>query len=168
MTKRILFITATRIGDAVLSSGLLAHLVERHPDASFTIACGAPAAPLFARAPRLDRLIVVRKRPYKAHWLDLWSACAFRKWYLVVDLRASVFAWCVVARHRRVMRGRMEKAHRVEELGRVLGMDAPRGLLESWDNRAFLTTLSERIAAFTGQFTIGERLLPGLRQGHQA
>jgi ADP-heptose:LPS heptosyltransferase len=125
MTKRILFITATRIGDAVLSSGLLAHLVERHPDASFTIACGAPAAPLFARAPRLDRLIVVRKRPYKAHWLDLWSACAFRKWYLVVDLRASVFAWCVVARHRRVMRGRMEKAHRVEELGRVLGMDEP-------------------------------------------
>jgi heptosyltransferase-3 len=30
---RILFITATLIGDAVLSTGLLAHLVERHPAA---------------------------------------------------------------------------------------------------------------------------------------
>src|SRR5260221_14359887 len=42
-TMRILFITATRIGDAVLSTGLLAHLVERHPAARFTIAAG-PAA----------------------------------------------------------------------------------------------------------------------------
>ncbi len=27
----ILFVTATRIGDAVLSTGLLSYLVERHP-----------------------------------------------------------------------------------------------------------------------------------------
>lgn len=125
MTKRILFITATRIGDAVLSSGLLAHLVERHPEARFTIACGAPAAPLFADVPRLDRLIVITKRQFKAHWIDLWTACVSRRWHLVVDLRASGFAWCVAARQRRVMRGRMESAHRVEELAAVLGLDTP-------------------------------------------
>ncbi|HEX2151160.1 MAG TPA: glycosyltransferase family 9 protein, partial [Stellaceae bacterium] len=50
----ILFVTATRIGDAVLSTGLLSHLVERHPGARFTIAAGAPAAPLFATVPGLD------------------------------------------------------------------------------------------------------------------
>ena len=33
----ILFVSATRIGDAVLSTGLLSHLVERYPDARFTI-----------------------------------------------------------------------------------------------------------------------------------
>ena len=53
MANNILFITGTRIGDAILSSGLLAHLVETHPDARFTVACGAPAAPLFRAAPRL-------------------------------------------------------------------------------------------------------------------
>src|SRR5665213_3055063 len=42
---KILFVTATRIGDAVLSSGLLAYLVERHPGAEFTIAAGPLAAP---------------------------------------------------------------------------------------------------------------------------
>jgi len=30
---KILFVTATRIGDAVLTTGLLSHLLERHPEA---------------------------------------------------------------------------------------------------------------------------------------
>src|SRR5450432_2922295 len=50
---RVLFITATRIGDAVLSTGVLSDLVARHPDARFTIAAGPAAAPLFEAMPRL-------------------------------------------------------------------------------------------------------------------
>ena len=41
---RLLFITATRIGDAVLSTGLLGHLLERHPGVHVTIAAGRAAA----------------------------------------------------------------------------------------------------------------------------
>ncbi|MFN8981315.1 MAG: glycosyltransferase family 9 protein, partial [Alphaproteobacteria bacterium] len=37
---RILFISSTRIGDAVLSTGLLDHLMRAHPEARFTIVCG--------------------------------------------------------------------------------------------------------------------------------
>ena len=48
----ILFVTATRIGDAVLSTGLLTHLIERHPHARLTIAAGPVAAPLFEAVPR--------------------------------------------------------------------------------------------------------------------
>ena len=69
---RILFITSTRIGDAVLSSGLLAHLIERYPDARITIACGPAAAPLFAAVPNLDRVIPMAKQRYGLHWLSLW------------------------------------------------------------------------------------------------
>src|SRR2546429_164250 len=47
----ILFVTATRIGDAVLSTGLLSHLVARYPDARLTIAAGPLAAPLFEAVP---------------------------------------------------------------------------------------------------------------------
>ncbi|WP_277128924.1 hypothetical protein [Bombella apis] len=38
--KRILFITAHRLGDAVIAMGALAGMMERHPQARFTIACG--------------------------------------------------------------------------------------------------------------------------------
>lgn len=125
MAKRILFITGTRIGDAVLSTGLLAHLVATEPEARFTIACGAPAAPLFAAVPRLDRVVVIEKKPLKAHWLSLWLACAGLRWDLVVDLRRSGFAWLLWAARRRVKRAGFPELHRVEEDARVLGLDPP-------------------------------------------
>src|ERR1700742_737152 len=86
---RILFVTATRIGDAVLSTGLLAHLIERYPDARVTIAAGPDAAPLFEAVPGIERLITVSKRPHSLHWLELYREVAFRRWSLVVDLRGS-------------------------------------------------------------------------------
>jgi ADP-heptose:LPS heptosyltransferase len=43
----ILIITATRIGDAVLSSGLIKKLLDEIPNAELTIVVGPMAAPLF-------------------------------------------------------------------------------------------------------------------------
>ena len=48
---RILFVTSNRLGDAVLSTGLLDHLLRTHPDARITIVCGAVAAGIFERMP---------------------------------------------------------------------------------------------------------------------
>jgi ADP-heptose:LPS heptosyltransferase len=102
---RILFVTSTRIGDAVLSTALPGHLLREHPEARFTVACGPAAEGVFARMPGLERLIVVAKRPLSAHWLDLWRQVAFTRWDLVVDLRASALAWTVPAARRAVGRG---------------------------------------------------------------
>jgi lipopolysaccharide heptosyltransferase III len=122
---RILFVTATRIGDAVLSSGLLSHLVERHPGARLTIAAGPLAAPLFAAAPGLERLIVVEKRRWARHWLGLYLRAAPAVWDLVVDLRGSALAWLLVARQRRVMGKGDAAEHRVRQLGRLFRLDPP-------------------------------------------
>src|SRR5438105_5950820 len=97
----ILFVTATRIGDAVLSTGLLSHLIERNPGARLTIAAGPVAAPLFEAVPGLDRLLVVRKRRWGLHWPALYSRVVDRRWDLVVDLRGSALAWGLLARERR-------------------------------------------------------------------
>lgn len=72
---RILFITSTRLGDAVISTGLLDHLLRRYPQARFTIVCGPVAAGLFAHMPRRDRTIIMAKRSYDMHWVDLWRQC---------------------------------------------------------------------------------------------
>src|SRR5260221_4918083 len=73
-TMRVLFITATRIGDAVLSTGLLSHLVERHPAARFTIAAGPAAAPLFEAVPRLEPLLLVAKPRPSLHLPALYGS----------------------------------------------------------------------------------------------
>src|SRR6266700_1371664 len=121
----ILFVTATRIGDAVLSTGLLSHLVERFPGVRLTIAAGPVAAPLFEAVPGLDEVLVLTKRRWGLHWLPLYHRAAARHWDLVVDLRGSALAWLVRAGERRVMAKGDPREHRVCQLGRLLGLDPP-------------------------------------------
>ncbi|HUB97149.1 MAG TPA: glycosyltransferase family 9 protein [Stellaceae bacterium] len=122
---KILFITATRIGDAVLSTGLLSHLIATHPGARFTIAAGPAAAPLFAAVPGLDQLIVVEKRRYALHWLALYRHAALTRWDLVVDLRGSALSYLVLAKSRRVAAKGDYAEHRVAQLGRLLSLAPP-------------------------------------------
>jgi ADP-heptose:LPS heptosyltransferase len=122
---KILFVTATRIGDAVLSTGLLHYLVGRYPDARFTIVAGPVAAPLFEAVPTLERIIPVTKRPYSLHWLELYRAIAPIRWDLVVDLRRSALSFILPAKRRRVIdRGDLGE-HRVRQLGRLFDLDPP-------------------------------------------
>jgi ADP-heptose:LPS heptosyltransferase len=121
--KRILFVSSNRIGDAVLSTGLLDHLLKREPEARFTIACGTVAEGVFQRMPRLDRLILMEKRRDRRHWLPLWAAAAFTHWDLVVDIRASALSYLVPARRRaRMRRGTGPK---IAQLASVLGLSPP-------------------------------------------
>ncbi len=118
----ILFITHTRIGDAVMSTGLLHHLVERYPEARFTIACGPLAAPLFAHVPRLERVIVVAKRRFDAHWFTLWKDLRGTVWDIVVDLRRSVMSYVIPVRRRHVIGPIARGVHQVAHLSRLLGL----------------------------------------------
>ena len=124
---KILFITATRIGDAVLSSGLLAQLILRYPKARITVACGPAAAPLFDAVPQVERIIVMHKRKWGGHWLDLWRICIRQPWGwgMVLDLRGSVIAHCLIARRRRVYRGATGGRHRLYALAKVLKLSEP-------------------------------------------
>jgi heptosyltransferase III len=121
----ILFVTATRIGDAVLSTGLLSYLIDRHPAATLTIAAGPVAAPLFEAVPRLERVVVIEKRRWSAHWLPFYTAVATRRWDLVVDLRGSALAWLLRTEERRVIGKGDAREHRVRQLGRLFGLDPP-------------------------------------------
>jgi len=121
----ILFVTATRIGDAVLSTGLLAHLINRHPTARLTIAAGPMAAPLFEAVPRLERLAVIEKQRWSAHWVPFYAAVAARRWDLVVDLRGSALGWLLRAGERKVMAKGDAREHRVCQLGRLFDLDPP-------------------------------------------
>jgi heptosyltransferase-3 len=122
---RILFISSTRIGDAVLSTGLLDHLMRAHPEARFTIVCGQVAEGVFRRMPRLERLISVEKRRYSLHWLEIWGALAFTRWDLVVDLRASAIAWLLWTRARKIIQGGRRPGHRLAHLAALLGVTPP-------------------------------------------
>jgi heptosyltransferase-3 len=119
---RILFIGHTRIGDAVLSTGILQALADERDGARVTVACGVAAATLFAPAPFVERVIPIVKRRYAGHWFAVWRQVVGTHWDLVVDLRHSAIPWLVRARQRLIRHGRDgADEHRVVGLARVLG-----------------------------------------------
>lgn len=122
---RILFVTATRIGDAVLSTGLLDHLLRAHPGAAVTIACGPAAAGVFAACPGAERVIALPKQRLGLHWLSLWREVAGTRWDIAVDLRGSALTHALRVGERNVMRGGRKAGHRIAQLGAVLGLDPP-------------------------------------------
>lgn len=122
---RLLFITATRLGDAILSTGLLDHLIRAHPGAAVTVACGALPAPLFRAVPGLEAIIPLVKRPRGGHWIDLWTRIVRRRWDLVVDLRGSAISWLVATRGRIVWNAAKGADHRVVQIARLIGLETP-------------------------------------------
>jgi lipopolysaccharide heptosyltransferase III len=123
--KRILFITSTRIGDAVINSGVLDYLVRQWPEAKFTIACGPLAQPVLENTPGLERLIIVRKKPFGLHWFGLWRRVVMRHWDLVVDLRGSAISYLLIADQRKPLKSTKVKMHKVREAAGVLRLDPP-------------------------------------------
>jgi ADP-heptose:LPS heptosyltransferase len=124
----ILFIGPGRIGDAVLSSGLIKRLADEMPNARFTIAVGPTAAPLFAEVPRLDRLIVLEKRKGSGHWISLWNQVRGTPWELIVDERGSAISHFLRRKRRAVhKKSAGEPVHKVVEAARLLtlGEDPP-------------------------------------------
>jgi ADP-heptose:LPS heptosyltransferase len=120
-----LFVTAGRIGDAVLSTGLLVHLAHLYPQARFTVACGPAPAPLFEPAPFVERVIPMPKRRRAGHWVDLWRQTATGWWSLVVDLRGSGLSYLIPTARRRVLKSSWAPRHRLLHLASVLGLDQP-------------------------------------------
>lgn len=119
---RILFVTANRVGDAVLSTGILAHLIAKHPTAQVTVVAGPSGASLFRTLPNLGQLIVMEKKRYGAHWLALWRHCVAQNWDIVVDLRRSLLAYCLPAVQRFVIPKAKREMHRVELIASTIGL----------------------------------------------
>ena len=121
--EAVLFITSTYPGDAVISTGLLQHLIDVSPLARLTVVCGWQSAPLFTEVPNLQGLIAITKRKHHLHWAELWLRCVTTRWGLVVDLRGSPLAYTLWARKRRVFRPKSPQGgHRISEWAALIDL----------------------------------------------
>lgn len=120
----VLFITSNRLGDAVLSTGLLDDIIRTYPEARITVACGPLPASLFDGMPGLTRVITLKKRKFHGHWLDLWKQVVGIRWDMVIDLRDSAVSRLIRARQRFIFSKHIDKAqHKVEQAAAVMKLD---------------------------------------------
>ena len=120
---RLLLVTSTRVGDSILSTGILARLLEQNPGIRVTIACGPAAASLFEAVPGIERIIVLDKMLFSMHWVYLWWQTTMRRWDILVDLRNAPITYLIGARTRyRMIRSR-DEGLRLIRLARVIGAE---------------------------------------------
>ena len=159
----MLFITANRLGDAVLSTGILSALIERYPGLQVTVACGALPAPLFEACPAVMEIIRLVKSPYAGHWRRLWRHVVPTRWDIVIDLRQSAVSRLILARKRFIWKKHRLRVHKVTELAAVTGLlplPSPR-LWHSPENLAQAETLVPRdrpiLALAPGANSVGKK-----------
>lgn len=123
---KVLFLTHTRLGDAVLSTGVINHYAATFPQARITVVCSPLVAGLFAPMPNVERVIAVRKRSFSRHWWEIWRCVVATRWDEVVDLRNSAVSRLVLAGRRRIWAGgQTASAHKVEQIAGVIGALPP-------------------------------------------
>ncbi len=123
---KVLFVTSNRIGDCVISSGVIREIDRQMPGARITVAVGRPPAPFFRSAPGVEQVIVLDKKKAAGHWLDLWKQVVGTQWDWVIDIRGSALAWLVPTRRRTVYSRRWETGLRkVQMVSAMMGSPTP-------------------------------------------
>ena len=113
---KVLFITSTRIGDAVLSTSILNYVKNKFPNSSFYIATGKIPAPLFKNFQNVKKIFILEKKFFKIHWLELWLQTFFHKWDIVIDLRGSIISYLLFNDQKYVYKSTNKSIHRLDEL----------------------------------------------------
>ena len=153
---KVLFVTSNRIGDCVISSGIIGEIARQVPGAAITVACGRPPAPFFRAAPGVERVIVLDKKKAAGHWLDLWKQVIGTRWDLVIDIRGSALAYLVRARRRVIYNRSWETGLRkVEMVSRLMGSDT------ALDPRIWLDDQARAEAAAVIDPQLADRAGPG-------
>lgn len=124
--KRSLFVTSNRLGDAVLTTGVLKYLVEREPHIPITVVCGHIPKDIFENFEGVERVIPLKKKKYSKHWLDALYQTGPRYWHRIVDFRSSLLG-ILPARHRHVWRGGDDTVHKAVANAAMIGLDFPLG-----------------------------------------
>ena len=98
--RRILLISLSNVGDAILTTPVLEALHRRWASAEITVLVGPRAVSLFERDPRVAQVMAYDKHLPWFRKLVLVQRLRQRRFDLVVDLRHSVLPLLIGARHR--------------------------------------------------------------------
>lgn len=100
MTQRILFISLSCVGDAVMTTSVLVALHEKFPDAQIDIVADKRSSALFLECPYRGQIIHKNKGAAFRGAVDLLRRLRATKYDLIVDLRTDGLAYLFRAKKR--------------------------------------------------------------------
>jgi heptosyltransferase-2 len=96
--SKILFISLSNIGDAILTLPAMDELLQEYPQADITVICGERPRELFEGHPRIKKVIVYNKRAGLKSDIRLFASLLKERFDLVVDLRNTFFGVALPSR----------------------------------------------------------------------
>ena len=184
MRKQILFVVPSPLGDALLTTGVLNYLVEKHPEAEVTVLCSKVNQSLFRAAPQVVRRVPIEKQRFGLHWLRAYLSLLGKQWEVVADFRNVAIFRLLPAKTRFHAAKRNFTQHKVEQNAEAAGIppqdprlwidDAARSRAASllpeevpligfgpMSSSPFKEWPPERFAALAGRLTGEHGALPG-------
>jgi heptosyltransferase-3 len=118
-----LFITSSRIGDAVMTLSLLEGLRLKNPSMRYTVAADPLVASLFYDDTACDEVISFPKQKVSLHWFNLWKKTCTQKWDWVADTRGSIVSYSLRTNIRHVWKKTPgDQRHKVEQVAAIAGL----------------------------------------------
>ncbi len=112
-----LFITSSRIGDAVMTLSLLEGLRNQSLDMRYVVAADPLVASLFQDDPACDEIMLFPKKKASLHWFNLWRRAVTRSWDWVADTRGSAIGHALSAKKRYIWhKTANDQRHKVEQV----------------------------------------------------
>lgn len=145
-----LFITSSRIGDAVMTLSLLEGLRTQSPDMRYVVAADPLVASLFQDDSACDEIILFPKKKASLHWFHLWRRTIGRSWDWVADTRGSAISHGLCAKKRYVWRKTSnDQRHKVEQVAAMAGLppSCPR-IIVSDERKERMRLLSPNVPLF--------------------
>tara|TARA_Y100000590_G_C15594170_1_gene967313 strand:- start:330 stop:1250 length:921 start_codon:yes stop_codon:yes gene_type:complete len=151
---KILIICSNLIGDTVLSSGVFNYLFKKYPEAKFTFVIGPTAKPLLNNFERIEKIIIIKKKKYNLHWIEILRKCFFSNWHIVIDFRSSLLSFFLLKKKKYVFK-KNENIHHVKQLNNSFGfdcsdLDIPTSLIEEEEAQMKMNKNNRYFVIFPG------------------
>ena len=132
---KILFICSNLIGDTILSSGAINHIINQNQEAKLTFVVGPTAAPLLKNYKNIENIIIFKKRKLNLHWLDIFQKTYSIKWDIIVDFRSSALS-LLLKNNKKYIFKKLHSIHHIKQLNSSFGFECSNLLIPSSDDEA--------------------------------
>ncbi len=120
---KILVISSNLIGDTVLSTGVIEHFFKKHPNSKFTFLIGPTSAQIYENFPGMEKTIIIEKKKFNFHWINIYLASRKEKWDLVIDLRSSIISYFLNTKKRYIFK-KNPKIHHIKQLTKSFNLNS--------------------------------------------
>ena len=124
--KKILIISSNRLGDSILTSGLINHFRSKYKKTEITFVCGELPSLIFKYCSKIDKVIVIKKLKFSLHWFFLWKKIVLVFWDIILDLRGTGISFFLFSKKRIInplnnKKYKEKKVHKVALLSKFFG-----------------------------------------------